>query len=345
MRLPQASGPATQVAAGEGHSLALTSTGQLYAFGSNEYGQLGTLVNSGTREADPEPTLVDVPGATGQIVQIAAGRRDSLAVTSTGQLFAWGDNEGGQLGTTANSGRTRPPAVAKPNPIPTLVSLPAGATVDTVARGPFSEHTLALIADLAVSSASLTSGQVGVRYTASAEATGGSGPYTWSASGLPAGLGINAQTGQIEGTPTTSGSSSVALTVVDSFGITATSAPISLTVAPPSRPAIAKIKPNHGPRSGGTKVTITGTGFSGATEVNFGARRGTSLEVVSDNEIRAVSPPGKGRVAVTVTTADGTSATIPADDFSYVRRSKRSRVRSSTDGSRRASPHRFSPPG
>jgi hypothetical protein len=228
--LPGASGPVTQVAAGQSHSLAVTSTGQLYAFGQNFLGQLGSLVNSGTNNANPTPMLVTLPGATGSVTQIAAGQSHSLAVTSSGQLYAFGYNYFGQLGSETNIG------VGGANPTPALVALPAGTTIDTVARGN-GNHTLALVADLAVTSESLPAGRVGVPYSASAQASGGTPPYILAALGLPAGLTINPASGQITGTPTTPGSSNVTLTVTDAYGISASSAGIPLNIAPvPSPP-------------------------------------------------------------------------------------------------------------
>jgi subtilisin family serine protease/subtilisin-like proprotein convertase family protein len=47
-------------------------------------------------------------------------------------------------------------------------------------------------------------------------ATGGTAPYTWSATGLPPGLSIDAATGSITGTPTTSGTFTVTVTATDS---------------------------------------------------------------------------------------------------------------------------------
>src|SRR4029077_16279893 len=82
-------------------------------------------------------------------------------------------------------------------------------------------------------------------------------------------------------------------------------------------PAITGVSPNAGPQGGGTKVTITGTDFTGATAVNFGLTKATSFTVKSGTSITAVSPAGVGTVDVTVTTPGGTSATGSADRFSY----------------------------
>ncbi len=82
-------------------------------------------------------------------------------------------------------------------------------------------------------------------------------------------------------------------------------------------PAVAGINPTSGSASGGDSVTITGTGFTGATAVNFGGTAATSMSVDSDTQITATSPAGTGMVDVTVVTPGGTSATSAADQFTY----------------------------
>ncbi len=80
---------------------------------------------------------------------------------------------------------------------------------------------------------------------------------------------------------------------------------------------ISSLNPTTGPAAGGTLVTISGTGFTGATSVDFGTNPATSLRVVNDTTITADSPAGSGVVDVTVITPVGTSATSPADQFTY----------------------------
>ena len=56
---------------------------------------------------------------------------------------------------------------------------------------------------LTITTTSLTGGQVGVAYSQTLAATGGTGAYTWQLTSgtLPSGLGLNAASGLISGTP------------------------------------------------------------------------------------------------------------------------------------------------
>lgn len=137
--LPGASGPVVQIAAGAQHSLALTSTGQLFSFGANRFGQLGRGAGIEATGPNPEPAQVAVPGLSGRIVAIAAGGYHSLALSSSGQIFAFGRNDEGQLGSTANNGSERA------NPVPTAVVLP-GASARPVALAAGALHSLVVTA-------------------------------------------------------------------------------------------------------------------------------------------------------------------------------------------------------
>ena len=83
----------TMVSAGYGHSLALTSTGGVLAWGANDHGQLGT----GTLISSATPVAVNLAGAHAS--SVAAGFRHSAATTTSGAALAWGDNGSGELGT------------------------------------------------------------------------------------------------------------------------------------------------------------------------------------------------------------------------------------------------------
>jgi alpha-tubulin suppressor-like RCC1 family protein len=223
--LPGASGPVSQVAAGDDHSLALTSTGQLYAFGENRFGELGNTTNNETEEPNPAPTRVTLPGASGLPTHIAAGYDYSLALTSTGHLYAFGSDYGGELGLPPGTPRDAP------HPTPMRVLLPGGANIAALATGPRSDHTF-VVSQLGLANSSLPAGETGVPYSTLVQGIGGVTPYTWAASGLPPGLAINQTNGTISGTPTTTGSYTPTITLTDNYDSQA-SIPVTTTIMPP----------------------------------------------------------------------------------------------------------------
>jgi len=83
-------------------------------------------------------------------------------------------------------------------------------------------------------------------------------------------------------------------------------------------PVVSGISPNTGPASGGTSVTVTGVGLSGAVAVSFGTSAAASYAANSPTQITATSPPAApGIVDVSVTTPGGTSSTGDADQFTF----------------------------
>ena len=103
--------------------------------------------------------------------------------------------------------------------------------------------SLSIAAVLAITSSSpLPAGTVSAKYSQTLVAAGGTPPYSWALSqgSLPAGLSLTAATGQISGTPTTSGVASFTIVVTDSTGATA-SQQYKLTVNP--APTIATTSP------------------------------------------------------------------------------------------------------
>lgn len=125
------------IAAGFSHSLALKNDGTVLAFGSNEFGQLGTTTNTGAATPNSTPTVV--PGLT-TVTAIAAGNNHSLARRSDGTVLAFGWNFYGQLGSSVNNGNN------DPNPTPTTV--PGLSSILGLAAG--TSHTLARRSDGAV---------------------------------------------------------------------------------------------------------------------------------------------------------------------------------------------------
>jgi alpha-tubulin suppressor-like RCC1 family protein len=137
----------TQIAGGGLHSLVLTSTGNVYTFGSNSNGQLG----NGTTTDSSVPVAVSagaMPAGT-TISKIAGGFVHSAALSSTGNVYTWGDNAYGELGNglSANSS------------VPVAASLPAGMGGSGLAPGP-AAHSATEVTVVSTSTTTTVNGNV-----------------------------------------------------------------------------------------------------------------------------------------------------------------------------------------
>jgi alpha-tubulin suppressor-like RCC1 family protein len=113
------------IAAGDGHTCALTTAGAVLCWGRNVSGQLGDGTTMGRL------TPVAVSGLNSAVVAIATGSSHSCALTTTGAVRCWGYNYYGQLGDGTTMGRLTPVAVSG-----------LSNTVEAIATG--SSHNCAL---------------------------------------------------------------------------------------------------------------------------------------------------------------------------------------------------------
>jgi hypothetical protein len=82
-------------------------------------------------------------------------------------------------------------------------------------------------------------------------------------------------------------------------------------------PTVTSLSTGNGPASGGTTLTVLGTGFTPASTVDFGSTPGTSVTYLSAQALTVTAPAGAGTVDVTVDNAGTKSAASAADQFRY----------------------------
>jgi alpha-tubulin suppressor-like RCC1 family protein len=88
------------VSAGTNHTLAVKTDGTLWAWGSNSEGQLGFMFDTSIGAKATIPTQV---GEEMNWIAVSAGADHSLALNDKGELFAWGSNRFGQIGTASST--------------------------------------------------------------------------------------------------------------------------------------------------------------------------------------------------------------------------------------------------
>lgn len=230
----------------------------------------------------------------------------------------------------------------------TAAGTPYSVTVtvtDSSGKTATQTYTLTVNSPLTITGpASLPSGTVGAAYPgATVAVSGGSGVYTYSATGLPSGLTISSTSGAISGTPAagTAGTDNVVVTVTDSSSNTTTKTySLTINAGPTTLPVITSVSAATEGQSiigPNTWLSIYGANFAGATfqdtwtktiQAETGSAAGTLpimldgvsvmvggvpayVEFISATQINVLAPNiGLGPVQVTVTTTGGTSNAV-----------------------------------
>jgi alpha-tubulin suppressor-like RCC1 family protein len=115
------------ISAGGQHTVAVKADGTVWSWGNGLYGQMG---NNTTNRSNLTP--VQVSGLRG-VRSVAAGHHHSVALKSNGTVWAWGQNDNGQLGNGTTTAALTP------------VQVPGMSGVSQILAGNY--HTIALKSD------------------------------------------------------------------------------------------------------------------------------------------------------------------------------------------------------
>jgi len=255
-----------------------------------------TTLPSGTVGSIYSAPLNATGGTTPYTWSIASGSAPGgLTLSSTGLLSG--------TPTTASVG----------SPFSVKIQVKDSSTTQQTATATLS---LQIAADpLSITAKSLTTGVVGVTYSAQLASSGGTGTVTWKlakGSSLVAGL-LLSSSGAISGSPTapTSGAASFSVVATDSASTAHTAtAQITYTINP-AKPTITSLSPNSATAgASGFQMTITGANFTSNAVVKWNSATVVS-SYTSPTQLAATVPAGMvanaGSASVTVTTAGGTS--------------------------------------
>ncbi|SDI91049.1 IPT/TIG domain-containing protein [Frankineae bacterium MT45] len=255
------------------------------------------------------PAVTGVAPATGVI---AGGTK--VTITGTGFTGATGVSFGGVAGSSVT--------VVSATSITVTAPAHTAGVVDLQVTGPYGTSTttttdkytyvkVAVVTSLSPSSGPITGGT-----TVTITGTGFLGTSKILFGSVTASFVVLSDT-QINAVTPAEAASSHTVYVVNAAGTSAASPGAVFTFA--AAPVVTAMSPSVGSTLGGTTVTVTGTGFTGASGVSFGGVAGSSVVVVSATSLTVVSPVhGVGVVDVQVTGPYGVSSVSAADQFTFV---------------------------
>jgi hypothetical protein len=175
----------------------------------------------------------------------------------------------------------------------TGVGLPLGGGTPTA-------FFAASVPSVAVVTSALPAATVGVPYSATLNASGGIGSYSWSVGpgSLPAGLSLNPATGVISGTPTASGQSGFIVTASSAGELLSASAGLSITVNPEATTAVSPPKPTPSVAiaylsTSGHKLVLVLRCSGAACKGNL---KLTGVEHLQGKTVTAVAASGRHRI-------------------------------------------------
>ncbi|MEV6600040.1 putative Ig domain-containing protein [Actinoplanes sp. NPDC051346] len=230
------------------------------------------------------------------------GNTASVAITATGGTapYAW-------TASGLPAGLSIDPATGTVTGTPTTVatSTVTVTATDSGRRTHAATFTWKIVEALSVQTPDTVDATAGIDIEVTAKASGGAAPYTWTATGLPAGVTVIKTTGTITGVPTTAGDFTATLTVTDADGHTSPK-----TVGWHVAQALAVIDPGAQSGTTGEAVTLTvvaGGGTSPYTWMATGLPAGLAINPTS-GVINGI-PTSVTATTVTVTVTDANSRT------------------------------------
>lgn len=160
------------------------------------------------------------------------------------------------------------------------------------------------------SSGALPGGQVGASYSQALSSSGGTAPYSYSVTGLPAGISVNPSSGALSGTPTATGNYNLSILATDANGATG-SASYTLAIAP-APPVAGAVSATVAANSSSQSITLNLSGGA-ANSVAIAAPPSHGQATVSGLSILYTPTPGfSGADSLSYTAANASGTSAPA---------------------------------